>query len=158
VAHENTRLIEEFYTAFSRRDPEAMAACYHDEVRFADPVFTDLRGEQARNMWRMLCSRAEDLVIEFSGVSADGQSGRAHWEARYTFQATGRNVHNCIDAAFRFDGGKIIDHRDRFGFWKWTRMALGPVGLLLGWSPIVQGKVRAQAASGLADWSAKHAD
>ena len=48
-------------------------------------------------------------------------------------------------AAFRFEDGLIIDHRDSFDFWKWTRMALGVPGTLLGWSPIVQGKVRKQS-------------
>lgn len=157
MAHANAELIETFYTAFARRDAEAMAECYHDDIRFSDPVFTDLRGERARDMWRMLCGRAADLEIEFSEVHADATDGRAHWEARYTFTATGRKVHNRIDASFRFDGGKIVEHTDVFPLWKWTRMALGPVGLVLGWSPIVQNKVRAQAASNLEAWAKKRA-
>lgn len=153
MPHANAELIETFYTAFARGDAEAMAACYHDRVHFSDPVFTDLNGEQARNMWRMLCGRAKDLEIAFSGVSADETAGRAHWEARYTFGPTGRKVHNRIDATFRFEDGSIIDHRDYFPLWKWTRMALGPIGLLLGWSPVVQNKVRSQAASGLEEFA-----
>ena len=62
-------LITEFYDAFSRCDAEAMAACYHDDVRFSDPVFTDLRGESAGNMWRMLCGRATDLKVEASNIA-----------------------------------------------------------------------------------------
>ena len=31
-------------TAFAARDPEGMAARYHDDVRFSDEVFPDLRG------------------------------------------------------------------------------------------------------------------
>ena len=34
-------------------------------------------------------------------------------------------------------------------FWRWSRQALGPIGMLLGWSPMVRGKVRAQAARAL---------
>ena len=147
---DNAAVIASFYEAFGRRDAEAMAACYHPEVRFSDPVFLDLRGPRAGNMWRMLCERAADLEIEASDISADESSGRAHWEARYTFTATGRPVHNRIEARFRFEGGQIIEHRDAFPLWRWTRMALGPAGTLLGWTPLVQNKVRAQAAAGLA--------
>lgn len=149
---DNQALITSFYDAFSRCDAEAMAACYHDDVQFSDPVFTDLRGESAGNMWRMLCGRATDLKVEASDIVATGDTGSAHWEAWYTFGATGRKVHNKIDATFRFRDGKIIEHRDSFPLWKWTRMALGAPGLLLGWTPIVQGKVRSQAAKGLADF------
>ena len=66
-----------------------MAACYHPEVHFSDEVF-DLRGADAGLMWRMLCTSGRDLVIEPSGIAADERTGRAHWDARYTFGATGR--------------------------------------------------------------------
>ena len=56
----HAELIRRFYDAFARRDAEAMAACYHAQVSFADEVFPDLRGPDAGNMWRMLCSRAAD--------------------------------------------------------------------------------------------------
>ena len=35
-----------------------------------------------------------DLVIEHSQVSANDTEGRAHWDATYTFSATGRKVLN----------------------------------------------------------------
>lgn len=149
TAPSNIALIERFYRAFGRCDAEGMAACYHPEIRFSDPVFTDLEGERAGNMWRMLCGRAKDLRIEASAITADASSGSAHWEAWYTFSGTGRQVHNRIDARFLFRDGAIIEHHDSFPLWKWTRMALGPAGLLLGWTPLVKGKVRAQAAAGL---------
>ena len=40
------------------------------------------------------------------------ETGRAHWEADYTFSSTGRKVHNVIDATFEFEGGLIRAHRD----------------------------------------------
>lgn len=153
--HPNAALIHRLYEAFARRDAEAMADCYHPDVEFSDPVFTDLRGEHAGNMWRMLCARAEDLVIEHSEVEADDERGRAHWDATYTFTATGREVRNSIDASFRFSDGAIREHRDRFDLWKWTRMALGVPGVILGWSPLVQNKVRSQAAAQLATFESK---
>lgn len=147
--HENARLVTEFYEAFARRDAEAMVRAYADDVRFSDPVFPELKGERARDMWRMLCERGKDLEIEFRDVRADDAKGSAHWEARYTFSVTGRSVHNVIDASFVFSGGKIVEHVDSFDLWRWTRMALGPTGTLLGWTPLVQNKVRKTAEKGL---------
>jgi hypothetical protein len=58
-------------------------------------------------------------------------------------------VHNRIDAEFEFRDGLIIRHRDRFAFWHWATQALGLTGRLLGWTTLVQDRVRAQAAQGL---------
>ena len=152
--HPNQRLIERFYQAFKERDGRAMGACYHDQVHFADPVFVDLKGEQARGMWRMLCERGKDLVIEASRIEANEERGIAHWDAFYTFSATGKKVHNIIDAEFRFQDGLIIDHRDRFDLYRWARQALGARGWLLGALPPVQRAIAAQAARSLTAWRA----
>ncbi len=155
--HPHAQLLENFYAAFAKRDADAMAACYHPEVVFSDPVFTELRGERAGAMWKMLCHRGKDLRVVSSAISADDSVGRAHWDADYTFSQTGRAVHNVIDATFRFRDGKIVEHRDRFDLYAWTRMALGPVGVLLGWTPMVQNKIRRTAMAGLDAWCAKSA-
>jgi len=150
----NAQLIERFYAAFGRRDWAGMAACYHPEVHFSDEVF-DLHGADAGLMWRMLCTSGRDLVIEPSGIAADERTGQAHWDARYTFSATGRKVLNRIDARFEFRDGLIVRHVDRFPFWTWARQALGTPGLLLGWSGFLRGKVRATAAKNLAAFKAR---
>lgn len=152
--HPNQALIRRFYEAFAVRDAEGMAACYHEDVVFSDEVFVDLRGVRAAAMWRMLCERGKDLEVTFSDVEADDHAGGARWVAVYTFTATGRKVRNQVTARFRFRDGKIIEHRDRFDFWAWTRQALGPVGWLLGWSPIVKNKVRRTAGGQLERWCA----
>jgi len=148
--HPNADLIRKFYTSFGNRDARGMAACYHPDVRFSDEVFTDLDGAGARGMWQMLCERGKDLKVEFSDIQADGSSGRAHWEAWYTFSATGRPVHNKIDARFEFRDGKIIRHRDIFDFPAWASQALGATGWLLGWSGFLKNRVRSRAAMTLA--------
>jgi ketosteroid isomerase-like protein len=145
----NRALIERFYSAFARRDHATMASCYAPDARFSDPAFGELRGPEVAAMWRMLCERGTDLELDFSDVAADGERGSAHWVADYTFSATGRRVHNEIDASFRFRDGLIAEHDDRFSFWRWSRQALGPIGLVAGWTPLVQGKVRAQARANL---------
>jgi hypothetical protein len=110
-----------------------------------------LNGEHARNMWRMLAARATDLDVIFSNVTDES----AHWEARYTFSQTGRRVHNIIDARFQFKDGKIARHDDVFDFWRWSRQALGPAGVMLGWTPILRNAVRKRALAGLAAFESK---
>jgi len=148
--------IESFYTAFARRDHVAMAACYHESVRFSDPVFTELRGNEVRAMWHMLCEQATDLDVTVGDVHAADDTGSAHWEARYTFGPTSRRVHNEIDASFVFENGKIIRHRDQFDLWRWTRMALGMTGVLTGWTGFTKAKVRTTARRGLERFIAGH--
>ncbi|MEO5772116.1 MAG: nuclear transport factor 2 family protein [Burkholderiaceae bacterium] len=151
---ENNALIRKFYAAFAALDGQTMQACYAPFASFEDPVFT-LQGREAiGGMWRMLCdtTRSKGLdawKLEASAISAEASIGRAHWEAHYRFSATGRLVHNIIDAEFGFKDALIVSHHDRFDFWRWSRQALGPAGLLLGWTPMLQGKVRRTAAANL---------
>jgi limonene-1,2-epoxide hydrolase len=147
--HKHAQLLETFYQAFQRRDGAAMAACYHPEAQFSDPVFPDLRGPEVGAMWRMLTSRSKGLDLQFSAIQADDTQGSAHWEAIYPFSATGRTVHNIIDAKFQFKDGLIYRHQDHFDFYRWARMALGLKGILLGWLPPVQNAIRAQARQAL---------
>jgi ketosteroid isomerase-like protein len=153
--HPHAELIQTFYKAFQNRDAAAMAACYAPDVRFSDPVFQDLRGPRAGAMWQMLCERGKDLELEWSGVEANDQVGRADWQAWYTFSGTGRSVHNRILSRFEFANGKIRSHQDSFSLWAWSGQALGLKGRLLGWAPPVQSAIRKQAAKGLDEYIAK---
>lgn len=145
----NSAVITEFYQAFNRLDAEAMSACYTDDVVFSDPVFGVLNGRQAGDMWRMLTSRAKDFSLTFDDVRADTNTGGAHWVATYLFSQTGNTVINDIQARFVFRDGKICEHHDQFDLWRWSRQALGTKGMLLGWTPLVQNAIRAQAQKGL---------
>ena len=100
-------------------------------------------------MWEMLITRGRDLTLEFSDISADEKSGSAAWIATYTFSVTGRKVVNQVHANFLFEEGKIIRHIDSFSFYHWARQALGIMGLLLGWTPIVRNKIRKTAKKNL---------
>jgi ketosteroid isomerase-like protein len=149
----NARLIESFYQAFARRDARTMSACYASDATFSDPVFT-LQGPEIGAMWTMLCEAGKDLRVEARNFAADGDSGSADWQAWYTFSATGRPVHNEIHAAFTFVDGAIASHRDVFDLWRWSRMALGRKGALLGWSPLVRKAIRREARKRLDAWIA----
>ncbi len=155
--HPNAETIQRFYTAFNERDAEGMIACYAPDVTFSDPVFTSLKGEEAFAMWRMLTERGRDLRVEVSGIDADDTTGKAHWDAHYTFSATGRHVLNRIDARFTFRDGKIATHVDTFNLYKWASQALGLTGKLLGWFGPVQNGIRKKADKGLRDYMKKRA-
>jgi ketosteroid isomerase-like protein len=153
-------LIERFYAAFAAGDGAGMAACYAPLATFSDPVFGALDGREAGGMWRMLTGQAVDLRIELLEHEADGDRGRAHWRAHYTFTQTGRPVVNDVHASFRFvadegDAWLIAEHIDDFDFYRWARQALGARGLLLGWTPFVHSAVRGRAKASLEQFLAQ---
>ncbi|MFT6868470.1 MAG: ketosteroid isomerase-like protein [Cyclobacteriaceae bacterium] len=139
---QNQSIIQSFYSSFQNKDAKTMCALYHDEASFQDPAFGLLNVDQIRGMWTMLITRGgKDLKLEFEIIREDDTSGEAIWQAWYVFSKTKRPVHNVIKASFEFKDGKIIKHEDQFDFWKWSRMALGTPGILLGWTSYLQKKV-----------------
>ena len=153
--HPNAELITRFYSAWEAGDHETMARCYADNARFSDPVFPDLDAERVSAMWRMFCVSGNEIAVSFGAVEGDDERGSANWNASYAFPKTGRRIDNKIAASFEFESGLIVGHVDSFDFYRWTRMALGLTGVLLGWTPVLQGRVRAQAAVQLARFQAE---
>jgi len=149
-------LITKFYSAFQQRDWKTMHSCYHPEVTFYDPAFRDLNSKEARAMWHMLCLNAKDFELNFNSIEVAGDKGSCHWEANYSFSKTGRMVNNKIKAAFTFKDGLIFDHRDEFDLWRWSGMALGTMGTLLGWSPFTQNKINDNALKSLKKFMTEH--
>lgn len=155
-------VLPRFYAAFAALDAAAMQACYADDARFEDPVFTLQGAEAIGAMWAMLCAGARAQAgdawrLEARDLAVQGDRGQAHWEAWYRFGPGGRPVHNVVDARFVLSGGRISAHHDHFAFWRWSRQALGTPGWLLGWSPMLRERVRAQAAARLAAYRARAA-
>jgi ketosteroid isomerase-like protein len=149
---DNRQLITSFYNSFANRDAEGMVVCYADDIEFEDPAFGPLKGNDAKNMWRMLLKNP-DIRIAADNIFADDKTGSADWVAVYKFSKTGRMVTNRISAKFEFKDGKIIKHTDSFNVWRWSAQALGLPGYILGWSPVVKNKVRKQALEALAKFS-----
>lgn len=127
-------IIEKFYKAFAILDVETMLACYHPDIVFHDPAFGSLKGDKAKNMWRMLChsQKNENFIINFSGIKSDGDVASAKWEAFYIYKKSGRKVHNIISAKFKFKEGLIVEHTDNFSLHNWAKQAMGFKGYLLG--------------------------
>ena len=158
AAERNEATIRRLYDGLDRHDGEQMASCYSPDASFSDPVFPDLHGDHVGDMWRMLTARATDLEVELPDAHADAQAGAARWIATYSFGDTGRKVVNRVRSDFRFDGsGRIAEQHDDFPFWAWSRHALGLPGLVLGWTPLLRSKVRANAAAELARFRADRA-
>lgn len=149
-------LIHKLYTSFQIKDWRTMQSCYHDEAIFTDPVFQNLTSREVKAMWHMLAGAAQDLKVLFGEVKAYENKGSCRWQAWYQFSRTGRNVHNVIEAQFEFKEEKIFRHHDQFDLWRWSRMALGVPGILLGWSPIIRNKIRKTARKGLAKFILEH--
>jgi ketosteroid isomerase-like protein len=149
AAMTNEQTITKLYESFAQRDAAAMGECYADDAHFTDPVFGDLHGDEIGSMWAMLTSRAEDLTIRFSDIETDNDTGSAKWEAVYMYTPTSRRVHNRIRATFEFEDGLITRHVDSFDLWKWSRMAVGTLGMLFGWAPFFRSKLRETAKRGL---------
>jgi ketosteroid isomerase-like protein len=150
--------IDKFYTAFSQKDWQTMQSCYHESATFSDPVFQDLTALETKAMWHMLTTSAKELAVSYHSIEVNGTTVTCHWEAIYDFSRTGRHVHNKIKAHFTFKDGKILSHRDSFNLWKWAGMALGTSGKFLGWTPMVQGKIRLTAKAGLLKFMEKHTE
>ena len=154
----NAHLIKHFYTSFKHGDFLAMQECYHSDIEFSDPVFPYLQNNEAKAMWHMLVESGVDsgLQISFDDIQVFKDSGECTWEAQYRFSLSGRNVHNVIRAKFWFRGGLIVKHQDNFDFWKWSRMAFGVKGLILGWTPFFKKKVQEGIALRLAKFIDRH--
>lgn len=157
MEEQNRALIRTLYDSLDRHDGEAMAACYAPTAQFRDPAFGELSGAEAGDMWRMLTGRAEDLSVELADHDANDETGTAHWIAHYTFTDTGRPVVNDVRARFRFADGLIVEHVDEFSFFGWSRQALGPLGLALGWTPLLPILVRRRTRGRLDAFRAERA-
>lgn len=140
----NENIITKFYEAFAQLDAERMLEWYDNEVTFEDPAFGILKGESAKNMWRMLCEsqKGKDFKVKFSEVEIAEDEGKARWEAYYTFGKKERKVHNIINAHFEFKNGKIIKHVDKFNLYRWSKQAMGVSGFLIGWTVFFKKKLQ----------------
>lgn len=151
----NEELIKHFYTSFKNGDAEGMVLCYDSNIVFSDPVFGEVQGTDAMNMWRMLLENSKgQLKINFENILANNKSGSANWVAEYQFSKTGRKVINHIQAQFEFQNGKIIRHTDKFDLWLWSQQALGWKGYVFGWTPFMKMGIRKMAIKSLSKYQA----
>ena len=65
-------------------------------------------------------------------------------------------MHNAISADFTFRDGLIVRHHDVFDFWRWSSMALGLPGRLLGLTHVIKKAVRKETRAALDAYLAKN--
>lgn len=153
---DSEQLIHTFYKAFQKKDFAQMQNCYAKQAQFEDPAFGKLNSAQTRAMWHMLCKRGLDLVVTYEILSVKENEVHAKWIADYTFQTYKTHVRNEISSRFKLKNNKIIDHKDTFNFWKWSRQALGFTGVYLGWTPLLKRTVKKNALATLASFIEKN--
>jgi len=112
---------------------------------FYDPVFQNLNARDVRKMWKMLCIRGKDLTISYQVLSADDHSGKARWDAHYTFSGTGKKVVNRVKSDFVFKNGLVTNQKDEFDLYGWCKQAFGIIGWCLGWTSWFKSKLRDRA-------------
>lgn len=151
-------VIQAFYTAFQQKNIDEMLKHYHDDIQFEDPAFGPLKGKDAKDMWSMLLARGgEELSIEFGDIREENDWAFAKWIAKYPFGPKKRKVVNHISAKMKIVDGKIVEHKDEFDIWKWSSMALGPIGTFLGFMPMVKNSIRKRSLGFLRKYQAKNA-
>lgn len=146
------QLIHTFYTAFRHRDFSTMQSCYADHATFSDPVFPNLNAAQVRSMSEMFLDKNKSLAVEYDNVQLESGLVVANWTADYVLSSTGNRVSNCISSQFIIESGKIIEQTDHFGFYRWSRQALGMTGVMLGWTPFIKRNVRHSAMAALQEY------
>jgi hypothetical protein len=60
-----------------------------------------------------------------------------------------------VRARFPFEDGWIAEHIDSFSFYAWSRQGLGPLGTVLGWTPLLRNMVRGKARTDLQAFMAR---
>ncbi len=147
--------LRQFYADFERGASEACLAQLHPKVSFRDPFFGERKGAGVVAMIRMLCAgRTPDRRFEVHSVSVhDATHATVQWTAHYTFTLTGRRIANCISTPVELREGRLYRYEDRFDTWAWHRMAFGPLGWILGWTPLLTGRVSATLDRRLASFA-----
>jgi hypothetical protein len=123
--HANALLLRRLFTSLDARDHQAMTECYASSATFRDIAFdlSDRRGIAA--MWRMICTKSP-VKVTIEHIEADDRTGCARIVDNYTFSDTKLPVVNRIESRFRFEGGRIVEHRDACDERKWAEQAFGP--------------------------------
>jgi ketosteroid isomerase-like protein len=150
--HPHEALIRRFYARLAARDAEGALACYHPEVFFSDPLHPRLRGEPARDLWRLRLGDPAFGEIALEEASADANGALTRWTAHGVVR--GRPVTIRGRSMFAFRDGRIVRHYDHYSLWRWTAQAFGSVGAALGWFGPFRWALRTRAARALERFSA----
>lgn len=134
-----------FYDAFSVANIDVLKQLYDKKLIFNDNIFVNLDYNETISMWSSLLVGNKNMSIKYEIKKYSEKYVEVEWIADYLFTSTNRNVKNIILAKMEIDQGKIINHKDNFDFYKWSQMAFGITGVLIGWTSFFKNKVRTEA-------------
>ncbi len=134
-----------FYDAFSAANIDVLKQLYDKKLIFNDNIFVNLDYNETISMWSSLLVGNKNMSIKYEIKKYSEKYVEVEWIADYLFTSTNRNVKNIILAKMEIDQGKIINHTDNFDFYKWSQMAFGITGVLIGWTSFFKNKVRTEA-------------
>lgn len=142
----NKSIIKKLLKAYGNKDYPAIAKCYHQDVRFIDPIFGHIKGQNVFSMWKTLINNNNGkLKIKAIEILTTDYLGSAKWIITYKHSKTNRQIVNVITSNFHFKDGLIIKHVDDFDIWKWSKQAFGFSGYLFGWTGYMQQKLHDNA-------------
>ena len=101
---------------------------------------------------RLRCSVAIAALFLGWALAGSAQTVRIRCGATGIYTASDTTVWQSDQY---FTGGQLlytgypVSNTPDPSLYRWARQALGPVGVLLGWSPLVQGSIRRKARAGL---------
>ena len=134
-----------FYDAFSAANIDVLKQLYDKKLIFNDNIFVNLDYNETISMWSSLLVGNKNMSIKYEIKKYSEKYVEVEWIADYLFTSTNRNIKNIILAKMEIDQGKIINHTDNFDFYKWSQMAFGITGVLIGWTSFFKNKVRTEA-------------
>jgi len=143
-------VLNTFLRALAQRDVEAMIRCYTTTATYHSPIFPQVEGDTLTATWQWFCAKAPDLTMVVDEQAFEANTARVQWTATYTFPKTGRPVVQVTDSIFVFEGPQLCRHEDRFDLHRWSHMALGPLGRVLGGRRWLQRSLQRAAAERVA--------
>lgn len=147
------KTIHQLYRSITNGAISEIEACYTPTVKFHDPIFGTLIGNEVPKMWEMLIKKSKgNLAIEYTIIKSNTHKASAQWTATYTFGKNKREIKNTIHSEFHLKDGLIIKQNDDFNIWNWSKQAFGFSGFLFGWTGYMQKKIQKKAQLSLKNY------
>jgi steroid delta-isomerase-like uncharacterized protein len=113
-------LIQQFETAFNRRDVDALLACFTDRASYTDNFYGEHVGrDNLRAMFERMFHEGRDYAWRMERVVETPSSAAAEWSFSYVVteavpRSAGRKVRFRGMSVFELDGGRIARYREYF--------------------------------------------
>ena len=149
--NQNEATIHRFFTAYQNKEYTTMQNCYSKDAVYNSPIYGLINAEHVKAMWEMICKTNEEESLHFEKIELlDHEYTTCDWSLAYYY--TNRRINNKIKSYLRLENGLIIEHTDAFDLYKWSRMAFGLTGLLIGWSKFFQKKIQKSTRNKLSEF------